>query len=357
MNHTEFFKSIKTGHLESLYLMEGIEEYIKQSALEQLRKAVLPAGLEALNESVLENPSLQVLRAASETLPFMADKRLVLIRECALLRPSRKNSEEGEEAPEEDDQTQAFCGYLADIPPTTCLVFYEKGKADARRKLYGAIKKHGSIALFDTLDNEELNRWIVQTMHSLGKEISSASASNLSFTVGRDAALLRGEMEKLAAHTGERPQVTAEDIQAVATRSLEASVFDMVDALVEGKTPRAFSLFENMLRTGGSRFAILAMILRQYRILFHYKSLKESGASPMDIKSRLGIPPFAVDRAAKQAAAYTSGQLQSAIALCVDTEFSVKSGRMAEEGSVERVMLLLSRLKAGDAESATFTHI
>lgn len=344
MNHTDFFKVVKSNQIGSLYLMEGVEEYIKQQALELLRKSLLPQGLEALNETVLENPSLAVLRSAAETLPFMADKRLVLVRECALLRPSRK-SEESEEETAEDDQTKAFCDYLGGLPPTTCVVFYEKGKADARRKLYGAIKKSGAIAAFDTLENEELNRWIIQTMRALGKEISPAAASNLSFTVGRDAALLKGEMEKLAAHTGERGQVTAEDIQAVATRSLEASVFDMVDALVEGRTPKAFSMFENMLRTGGSRFAILAMILRQYRILFHYKTLRESNASPADIKSRLGIPPFAVDRAAKQASAYTLSQLKEAMALCVDTEFSVKSGRMAEEGSVERVMLVLARLK------------
>ncbi len=357
MNHTEFFKAVKTGQIGSLYLLEGVEEYIKQSALEQLRKTLLPQGLEALNETVLENPPLQVLKAAAETLPFMAVKRLVLVRECALLRPSKKGGEEGEGAPEADDQTQAFCDYIANIPGSTCLVFYEKGKADARRKLYGAVKKHGAVVLFDTLENEELNRWIIQTMRTLGKDISPATASNLAFTVGRDAALLRGEMEKLAAHTGESRQVTAEDIQAVATRSLEASIFDMVDALVEGKTAKAFALFENMLRTGGSRFAVLAMVLRQYRILFHYKTLKESNASPMDIKSRLGIPPFAVDRAAKQAAAYTADQLREAMAYCVDTEFSVKSGRMAEEGSVERVMLMLSRLKDGNMEKVTFAQV
>ncbi len=354
MNHTEFFKAVKSNQIGSLYLMEGVEEYIKQQALELLRKALLPGGLEALNETVLENPPLAVLRSAAETLPFMADKRLVLVRECSLLRPSRK-SEESEEETAEDDQTKAFCDYMSNLPATTCVVFYEKGKADARRKLYAAIKKSGAIAAFDTLDNEELNRWIMQTMRTLGKEISSAAASTLAFTVGRDAALLKGEMEKLAAHTGERGQVTAEDIQAVATRSLEASVFDMVDALVEGRTPKAFSLFENMLHTGGNRFAILAMILRQYRILFHYKTLRESNTSPADIKSRLGIPPFAVDRAAKQASAYTLQQLKEAMALCVDTEFSVKSGRMAEEGSVERVMLVLSQIKGGALKDTAFT--
>ena len=344
MNHTDFFKIIKSGQIGSLYLMEGVEEYIKQQALDLIKKQILPQGLEALNETVLENPPVSALRAAAETLPFMAEKRLVQVRECSLLRPSKKSEENDEEAGD-DDQTKAFCEYLANLPPTTCVIFYEKGKADARRKLYGAIKKSGAIATFDALDNEELNRWIIQTMRGLGKEISPAAAANLSFTVGRDAALLKGEMEKLAAHAGDRNQVTSEDIQSIATRSLEASVFEMVDALVEGRTSKAFSLFENMLRTGGSRFAILAMILRQYRILFHYKTLRESNISPMDIKSRLGIPPFAVDRAAKQAGAYSLQQLKEVMTLCVDTEFSVKSGRMAEEGSVERVMLVLAQMK------------
>ena len=355
MNHTEFFKTVKIGNIGTLYLMEGTEEYIKQTALEQLRKALLPAGLEALNETVLENPQLQVLQSAAETLPFMADKRLVLVRDFSLLKPSRKNEESGDAAAD-DDQTSAFCEYLANLPPTTCLVFYEKGKADARRKAYTAIKKNGAIALFDPLENEELYRWIIQSMKALGKEISLSTASNLAFTVGKDAALLKGEMEKLAAHTGERNQVTEDDIQLLATRSLEASVFDMVDALVEMKTAKAFGLFENMLRTGGSRFAILAMILRQYRILFHYKTLRESNASAADMKSRLGIPPFAVDRAARQASAYTKKQLESAMALCVDTEYSVKSGRIAEEGSVERVMLLLSRLKNDDIQNLIFSR-
>lgn len=350
MNHTEFFKIIKAGQIGSLYLMEGVEEYIKQTALEQLRNQLLPVGMEALNETVLENPSLPTLKSAAETLPFMADQRLVIVRECSLLKPARKGGEEGEAAPEEDDQTSAFCDYVAGVPPTTCLVFYEKGKADGRRKLYGAIKKHGAVAVFDTMKDDQLNQWIMQTMRKLGKEISPAVASRLSFTVGSDAALLRGEMEKLAAHTGERAQVTPEDIQAVAVKSLEASVFEMVDDLVEGKTAQAFTLFENMLRTGGSRFGILAMIMRQYRILFHFKLLKQNNTPLPEIRSRLAIPPFAVDRAARQAAAYTLPQLKAAIRLCLDTEYSVKSGRMAEEGSVERAMLLISRLQGGDVQ-------
>ena len=56
MNHTQFFQAIKQGAYPLVCLMEGPEEYIKQSALQRLEKALLPEGLEALNESLLENP-------------------------------------------------------------------------------------------------------------------------------------------------------------------------------------------------------------------------------------------------------------------------------------------------------------
>ena len=59
---------------------EGVEENIKASALNALRKALWPEGLEELNETLLDNPMTDAIIAAAETLPFMADKRLVTVR-------------------------------------------------------------------------------------------------------------------------------------------------------------------------------------------------------------------------------------------------------------------------------------
>ena len=85
MNHMEFFAQLKAGGIHGAYLFEGPEEYIKASALTAAEKALLPAGLEQLNETRLENPATDALIAAAETLPFMADKRLVVVRELAAL--------------------------------------------------------------------------------------------------------------------------------------------------------------------------------------------------------------------------------------------------------------------------------
>ena len=81
MDRKEFARQVKEGGVRGAYLFEGPEENIKAAALSQLRKALLPEGLEELNESVMDAPSADELIAAAETLPFLADKRLVVVRD------------------------------------------------------------------------------------------------------------------------------------------------------------------------------------------------------------------------------------------------------------------------------------
>ena len=81
MDRKEFLQALKAGSVRGAYLFEGVEENIKASALEALRRQLLPEGLEELNESLMDNPATDALIAAAETLPFLADKRLVVVRE------------------------------------------------------------------------------------------------------------------------------------------------------------------------------------------------------------------------------------------------------------------------------------
>ena len=94
MNHTAFFDLLKNGQPADCYLFEGAEEYIKQQALKQLYARVLPAGLEEMNLTELTDPDPDALIAAAETLPFMGDKRLVVVKECSLITAGRKSEDE-----------------------------------------------------------------------------------------------------------------------------------------------------------------------------------------------------------------------------------------------------------------------
>ena len=332
MDRKQLMQELRDGKLQGAYLFEGVEENIKAATLNAVRKALLPEGLEELNESLLDNPPTDALIAAAETMPFMADKRLVTVRE----HPALTGRAEADER---------LCEYIPQSPDCSVIIFLCRGKADARKKLYKAIQKKGGVVSFNPLSDAELTDWIRRTFQKLGKECSYSTASLLSFTVCTDTALLRTEIEKLAALAGDRAQVTDEHVRAVATRSVECTVFEMVDAVVAGQEGRAFGLLRDMLITGSDRIGILAMLLRQYRLLQHVKIMQYEKRSPQQIKQGLGIAPFAAERCIRQAQGYSGGEVRQAVEICLNTEYRIKSGQLNQEGALEGAMLQLFALR------------
>jgi DNA polymerase III delta subunit len=79
-----------------VYFFHGPEEWVKQSAAQRLREKLLPPGLEELNETVLEGGTAQRILEAAETLPVMADRRLVLVRDYPPLTPGKAKAEQEE---------------------------------------------------------------------------------------------------------------------------------------------------------------------------------------------------------------------------------------------------------------------
>ena len=335
MDHNAFFEALKAGRLEQLYLFQGMEEHVKRSALQRLRAQVLPEGLEPLCETVLDNPSADDVVAAVETLPMMGECRLVVVRDSALLLAGRARDEAADSA--------RLTEYLPHLPPFARVVFYCHGQADGRKKLTTALGKLGTVVRFDPLNDAELARWMRATLKGHGKTIGAAEAQQLAFTVGRDLTLLSGELAKLAAYLGERTVLEAEDIERIATRSADCTIFQVVDALVEGREGQAFSLLYELLGNGEARLGILAMVLRQYRTLLLLKCMQAENLPRAEQQQRMGLPGFVFTRAQRQAQAYTLPRLKGAVALCVEADYAVKSGRMREEAALERTMLLLSK--------------
>jgi DNA polymerase III subunit delta len=343
MNFNEFFSTVKAGKTGTLYLMEGTEEYIKEQAIARLRDKLLAQGMEAINYSELTNPAADELIAAAETIPFLSDMRIVLVKDCDLLAAGDKGGE---------DKLEQMLAYLGNRSPTTCLIFSVKGKADGRRKLYLELKKRNAVIDFSPMEDAEAARWAILTMRALGKQMLPAVAQKLVFTVGRDASLLRQEMEKLYAYAGERDTIDEEDIDAICVHTLECTVFQMVDAQAGGRTHDACRLLNTVLEGGEDRFMVLSMLLRQYRILYHARCLLEERAPVSAWPTLLGIPPFAVARTQAQARLHGKDTLKAAYDYLYDLEFSLKSGRISQEGCAEAALFQLDTILKADAGEA-----
>ena len=344
MNTAEFYAELKQGVLRPCYLFEGEEEYTKESALQALRAKVLVGDFADMNETVLIDPAADALIAAAETLPFLADKRFVVVRECGQLASGRGKKEEEGGSAASPRGGENLADYISRLPDTACVVFFERGKAAATRKLYKQINKVGGLVSFDTLSHGDLIKWIAKELKQTGQNISRKTAEQIIFTVGTDMTLLSNELAKLAAYAHGCDVVTEEDVAAVCTKTVEYKVFDLSDAVVAGDAERATSLMNALLRDGEQRLMLLALLQRQYRQLLFAKILSGSRVATDEAARVIGAPPFVVRKLTGIARGYARDELEWAYRMLVDTEFLVKSGQRPEEGALEQaVYQLLAR--------------
>lgn len=339
VKHTEFFAAVKSGQIAPCYLFEGEEEYIKRSALNALRKAVTAGDFAEMNDTRLIDPAPDALIAAAETLPFLCERRLVEVVDCAMLLTGKAKEYD------EENGVRRLTEYFEDLPQTACIVFFVRGKTDVRKKLTQLLKKKAVCVAFDPLDDRELTQWIASTLNRAGKRISAAACQRLWFSAGRDLTLLSNELDKLTAYTGDAPEVTEKDVDAVCVKSTEYRVYDLTDTLLSGQGAKALNMLNALLRDGGERLQLLSLLGRQCRQLRYYRALTAAGKREGEIALLLNVPPFAMRKLGETARAYTPEQLSQMAEMCLDTEYMVKSGQMTENGSLENVMLRILAMR------------
>jgi len=96
---------------------------------------------------------------------------------------------------------------------------------------------------------------------------------------------------------------------------------------------------------------ILAMLLRQYRILYHMRCLLEERTPPNVQAQLLGIPPFSVNRTQQQARRFEKERLKEAYDYLMEYEYRIKQGRVSQDACAENALLQLEAILRGEKEA------
>lgn len=340
MNAQEFSRLVSEKRIPPVLFFQGPEEYLKEAALAELRRALLPEGLEELNETRLTGPDTEEIIAAAETLPFMADRRLVLLRDF----PAVTGRGEADEK---------LLSYLPQAPASAVILFYCVQPVK-QKKIKNLVQKLGGLVDFSPLSDQELSSFVTRFFHELGRKCDARTADFLVFTVGRDLHQLRTEIAKIAAYHPEQPTVDPADVQALATPSTESRIFTMVDAVVAGQADKAFLSLRNLLANGENPVMILSMLLRQYRLLQQVKILQFEKKPAGQIPTAMGLNGWVASQYQRQAGTYNGQQVREAVALCLDTDLKVKSGLLRQDSALEGLMLRLLLLRNPETNVTDF---
>ena len=157
----KLWEEIKTGNLSRCYIFYGTEQYLKKQYENRLRQEFLNDIAGDMNISIFNGEAdVNSIIDAAETMPFFADKRLILVKDSKLFKVGRKNDSE------------EIADYIEKIPQSTCLVFIED-EVDKRGKLYKVAAKAGRGVEFKTPEEKELIVWAQKQLKRSGVDIDT----------------------------------------------------------------------------------------------------------------------------------------------------------------------------------------
>lgn len=330
------------------YVLHGEDEFSRSEALAEMKAKMGDPAMAGLNTTVLDGNkvTLAELMHACDTVPFLADRRLVMV-EGLLTRLGAK----GDEQPAwRKEYLEGLTVYLKRLPESTRLVFVESESISPDHpvlKMALADKKRGYAKEFRLPTSSQLRGWITDRVKKKGGEIEMAAAEELAAFVGNDLRLLDQELDKLVTYVDRARPITRADVHLLVSYVQQASVFEMVDALGRRDSEQALQLLHRLLDGGEHPLSLLGMIVRQFRIMIQVKDLAERGVPPAKIGAQLELHSFVAEKGLRQAQSFSMKQLETIYRKLLETDLAIKTGQMDPVLALDMLVAGLSRGEKG----------
>jgi DNA polymerase-3 subunit delta len=320
-------ESVASGKIPTVYLWYGEDRFLIQESLKVLKSFYFMndpsgSGIEQVSAKEL-SPAVIVERA--NTMSFFAN-RLVIVEDVTYFQ-------DGQTA-----ELEPFLDYFANPNPSTCLLFIAES-VHRGRKFYKALVKTGEIMEFCPPKRpQDWLIWVQSELRVREKSMDTQVASQFIEWTGHHTGVLSQELDKLIVFVGERQKITTEDFKAITPRSIETSIFDLLDAVASRSAAKALQALREVLRKEPA-LKVLALLVRQVRLLLGCDSLRRRGGNVAEAPSVLGISPYEAQKVWQQSVRLSTEQLSKALSECLNTDLALKTGG-GDPGLLLEIMII-----------------
>lgn len=342
----QFNESIRSGDLRSVYLLCGEQAYLRLQNRDKLVKALMGDG-DTMNLSRYtgSDVSARELIDMAQTLPFFADRRVIVLENTGLLHPksASKSVTGSKTAASIAEEAEKIAGFIPEIPDTTSIVFVEEN-VDKRGKLYKAIvksrkEKQGDILECVTPGENDLRAWAGGIFRKNGFSVSGRTLAVFLEYTGEDMQNIAGEAEKLCCYCIGKKEVTEQDIKDVCSPRIRDRIFDMIEAIALRDRKKAIGIYMELCALRTAPQVILSLMRRQFEQLVKIKELSGT-MSDSEIASKVGVPSFVITKKYKPALRmYNTEELVEALDECVAADHESKSGRIDAGIAAEMIIV------------------
>ena len=301
-------------------LVQGSERALAERAIRNLRAELEQIAPDAETTTVSAADYGKGDMATLVSSSLFSDERVVTVTDLA-------------EATE--DFEADFTQYLKDPVPGIWMILEHPGGPKAP-KVPRAVKAAGlPIIKCDTVKNDRAKADLVRDeVRAAGGSITAHAAQNLVSAIRGDLMELLAAARQLVSDSG--GDVNDEDVRTYFRGRVETRPWEVAEAVAAGDGPRAFLLARQALETGVPEVVIVAALASTLRGLAKAKV-------PGLPNSEMGMPPWQIDKAKRNARQWSDHALGSAIQLVAEADLEVKGASKTPDAAVELCIIRVSK--------------
>lgn len=214
------------------------------------------------------------IRESLESLPFLASKKMVLLRAPSANKQFVEHAEK----------------LLENLPETTDLLIFEP-KLDKRSSYYKLLKKSTDFREYNELDGSQLTNWLMVQAKQAGGLIRPSDARYLIERIGPNQQMLASELQKLLIYD---KTISRQTIDLLTEPTPQSTIFQLLDAAFSGNKKRLLDIYREQRANKVEPQAIVAMLAWQLHILAVVKTAGDR--SDADICHEAKLSPYVVQK-------------------------------------------------------------
>lgn len=228
----------------------------------------------ALEKIDAEEADYGQIREAIENLPFLATKKMVLLKRPGLNKLFVANLEQ----------------LLGGVPKSIDVLIIEP-QPDRRSSYYKILKSQAGFKEFIEPDERTLQGWLVRKAAAMGCGLSATDAVYLVGLVGANQQRLSNELSKLILLG---PKIDRQLIDSLVVPTPATSIFTLLEAVFAGRPKMAVALYADQRAQKIEPPQIMSMLAWQVRLLALIRA--SGGVSVEQIARQTGLSSYSLKR-------------------------------------------------------------
>ncbi|MGZ6004839.1 MAG: DNA polymerase III subunit delta [Candidatus Saccharimonadales bacterium] len=302
-------------------VLTGANHFLLQQELNQIidefTNAYGDLNLERLDG---EEVSAERLMEAAHSLPFLADKKLIILRNPGIQKAFMERID----------------NVINDVPEGVEVVLVEP-KIDRRSSYYKVLKARTELKEFMETDSNKLNTWIVQYVKEQDGQISSTDASYLIERVGSNQQLLHGELQKLLSFNS---NISHANIDLLTELAPQSTIFELIDSAFAGNAKKTLELYHQQRALKVEPQQIIAMLAWQLHVLAVVKTAGDKSSE--EIAKAAKLNPFVVRKTATLASRINLAEVKGLIKRALKLDTDLKSRSIDADEALQYFLLTIS---------------